>query len=346
MPLRALFNNVEIHSYEFDALQWQKLKQEYKKQNLIMACCGQNGIPKVSKLNNFYFAHKSRSDCLCAKESAEHLYLKFLIARIAHESGWDVTTEKQGETQNGETWIADVFCTKNKAKLAFEVQISQQSDSEFEERQSKYITSGIRALWLRKLRKRSEQYGRGIYRDPDLPVFGLRQNENGDFYLPQFGVSVEEFITGVFNKKLSWAPKTGETLIAKMIPGNLHCWRCKKLTGVITGLSISNSSGVELCYLPFSYDDAKELINDHADLKRLASLGIGAVKPRYSKTVGASYLSNGCIHCDAIMGDFFLHDAETGNTDNGCIEFKFINNGAVHLENSWLFDGRRPKLFF
>lgn len=90
MPLRALFNNVEIHSYEFDALQWQKLKQEYKKQNLIMACCGQNGIPKVRKLNNFYFAHKSRSNCLCAKESAGHLYLKFLIAKIAHESVWVV----------------------------------------------------------------------------------------------------------------------------------------------------------------------------------------------------------------------------------------------------------------
>jgi hypothetical protein len=346
MPLRALFNNAEIHSYEFDALQWQKLKQEYKNQDLIMTCCGQNGIPKTSKLNNFYFAHKSLSDCLCAKESAEHLYLKFLIAKIAHESGWDVTTEKQGTTQNGEAWIADVFCTKNKAKLAFEVQLSQQADSEFEARQSKYTASGVRALWLRKLRKKSEQYGRGIYRNANLPVFGLRQNENGDFYLPQFDVSVERFITGIFNKKLSWAPKVGEILTAKMIPGYLNCWRCKKLTGVIIGLSVSNSLGVGLCYIPFSYDDAKDLIAGHANLNKLASLGIGTVKPRYSKTMGAYYLSNGCVHCDAIMGDFFLHDAETENPDNDCGEFNFINDGATHLESSWLFDGQPPKLFF
>lgn len=118
-----------------------------------MACCGQNGISKTSKLNNFYFAHKSRSDSLYAKESAEHLYLKFLIAKIAHESGWDVTTEKQGTTQNGEAWIADVFCTENKARLAFDIQLSQQTDSELEARPSKYTASGIRTLWLRKLRK-------------------------------------------------------------------------------------------------------------------------------------------------------------------------------------------------
>lgn len=32
------------------------------------------------------------------------------------------------------------------------------------------------------------------------------------------------------------------------------------------------------------------------------------IKPRFSKTIGRTYPSNGCIHCDAIVGDFFLFD--------------------------------------
>lgn len=33
-----------------------------------------------------------------------------------------------------------------------------------------------------------------------------------------------------------------------------------------------------------------------------------SIKPRWSSTAGQRYLSNGCQHCDALQGDFYLED--------------------------------------
>ena len=39
------------------------------------------------------------------------------------------------------------------------------------------------------------------------------------------------------------------------------------------------------------------------------------IKPRFSRTAGCSYLSNGCIHCDALLGRHFDHDDYLDATD-------------------------------
>ncbi|HBC0939365.1 hypothetical protein I2E23_08380 [Escherichia coli] len=344
MPLKASLNGKEIHSFEFNSQEWEYLKQTYKSQSLFMSCCGQPGIPKTSKLNNYYFAHKSKSDCLYAKESAEHLYLKFLIAKLASDAGWSVTTEKQGATPAGEQWIADVFCTRNNAKLVFEVQLSPQKDDEFKERQKRYIASGVRALWLRKLRKGSKEHGGNIYHSYDLPVFGVRQNENGDLYLPQFGISVREFIAGVFARKLLWFPKVGDVLTAKIESRVTKCWRCKKRTGIIRGISVYSKS-VFVKFLSFRDSDVKELIATHVDNKKLWAAGIGTVKDRGSDC----YLSNCCIHCYSIIGDFFLLEVFDYPNDKQKIMIEFTFNYASNmkiLSSEWVFDGKKAEIFF
>ncbi|EQD45236.1 hypothetical protein B1A_14892 [mine drainage metagenome] len=44
------------------------------------------------------------------------------------------------------------------------------------------------------------------------------------------------------------------------------------------------------------------------------------VKPRYSQTLEGRYLANGCVHCDALVGDFYLsgifNDTMWGDPDH------------------------------
>ena len=37
--------------------------------------------------------------------------------------------------------------------------------------------------------------------------------------------------------------------------------------------------------------------------------GVGVIKPRYSGTLERSYMSNGCCDCDALISEFYEHDA-------------------------------------
>jgi hypothetical protein len=38
-----------------------------------------------------------------------------------------------------------------------------------------------------------------------------------------------------------------------------------------------------------------------------AQMGVGLVRARLSRTRSGEYLSNGCVHCDALLGNFYLY---------------------------------------
>jgi hypothetical protein len=91
------------------------------------------------------------------------------------------------------------------------------------------------------------------------------------------------------------------------LPGS--CWRCKKSTTALVGI------------LPVISRDAGDMLacKDPRALKLAAAVlpeplrqshQIGTIKSRSSKTEGKSYLSNGCFHCNALIGSFFLYYRE------------------------------------
>jgi hypothetical protein len=43
---------------------------------------------------------------------------------------------------------------------------------------------------------------------------------------------------------------------------------------------------------------------------------VGEIKERTSRTAGETYLSNGCFHCDALLGNFFLFNEELSRSSS------------------------------
>ena len=341
MPLRARLNDEDIYSYEFNEKLWNELKASYKNQTLMMPCCDNKAIPKVSKLNNYFFAHARKGQCTSAPETFEHIFLKTRIAQIAYSLGWNVITEKIGETPEGDCWIADVFCTKGKTKIAFEIQWSPQTESEFKRRQEKYNRSGVRTAWLYKLRHNQEYFPTGH----EIPAFGIQYEKDSDeMYVPQFNQTIDDFVHGMLIGKLKWRPHEGEELVGKLITHVQQCWRCKRNTRVILGVGFYDRDGTELELAGFQNDGIPEFILQQINNSALAKNGIGSIKSRYHKSMAEAYISNGCRHCDAIQGASYYFDAwveyaYTGSWGEPMMEFLFQNSQeTLHIESKWYFE--------
>lgn len=303
MPLRALKEGQSIHAYNLSQTEWMQLKEKRKETTLQMPCCQNRAIPKTSKLGTQFFAHGRRGDCITQAESKEHLLAKSIIAQACQDEGWKVTTEYQGETPNKERWIADVYAKKNKAQLIFEVQWSPQTEKVIRQRQERYRVSGIRSAWLVKEKKRDyyeiEEQG--------LPYFEIKYHEeNNNFTIPKYNVTLQEFIKGMINKELTWFPQKGMEVETGLVTLSVPCWRCKKITQVVAGLEVKNQT--ETFKEFYNFDEVSETIRSMISPNIQQKYKIGTIKKRYSKTMQQQYLSNGCYHCDAIYGNFFLRE--------------------------------------
>jgi len=82
------------------------------------------------------------------------------------------------------------------------------------------------------------------------------------------------------------------------------CWKCRKpMTCVIAVHAEATRRSDDWVW----FED-KHALSFARDLLLRAGQGqlAATIKERFSKTAGASYLSNGCPHCDAIQGDWPL----------------------------------------
>lgn len=348
MPIKAKLKGEDIFAFNFDEEAWLKLRDE----PVEMHCCPVKATLKKSKLGTRFFSHRAKGDCASQGESAEHLYLKNLICTIASDLGWHAETEREGRTPQGEAWVADVYCENGKAKLVFEVQWSPQTNDEFLRRQQKYAASGLRAAWLFRLKSNKEYWARDMPYHYDTPVFGMKRKSKKmeDLYVPQFGESVESFVRGMLQGHLEWAPKPGQPLVADVIPHYENCWKCKKETGLILGIEIRDKRDKEIGFGSLNDDGVPELILKGVPPETLAKAKIGAIKKRFSKAVGGSYLSNGCYHCDVLMGGFFISEVlmemHDGLPKPLCsFQYAFDEN-CTYIESEWRFNGKRSKHIF
>ena len=97
-----------------------------------------------------FFSHYANTGCLHGKgESPAHLSLKQRVHDIAVACGWTATYEHRIETEDSIA-IIDILLTSpsGKEKRAVEIQLSRQTDIDYEQRSLLYSRNGITTLWL------------------------------------------------------------------------------------------------------------------------------------------------------------------------------------------------------
>lgn len=340
MPLRAILNGNSIQSFDFNESSWSSLKENYKKETLVMSCCGNKAIPKISKLGTQYFAHARRNDCTSVNETKEHLQLKAIVAQIATKEGWKVITEKKGENSDGEVWIADVFCSKGRAKLAFEIQWSYQAEEEYQRRTNKYDKSGVRCAWLyRIISNKNEELSDSRH----MPCFGFKVDGN-EYFIPRFNIDIESFVRGMLQRKLSWTPEEGEELVAYAYYNDSHCLKCGKVNNYFCAMDVYLKNGTHLeGYLYYNYygsQSAKELIKRYIAKETLEKHAIGSLDHIYNKSGDYAYMSHGCLYCNGVHCNH-TERYDYHNNKSQAIRFVFpFDSNLLDLSQRWCFNGR------
>jgi hypothetical protein len=85
----------------------------------------------------------------------------------------------------------------------------------------------------------------------------------------------------------------------------MSCWKCGKETVAVVG-----AIPLDLDPLLFSRTSDDDVLALVARILPAGVPGVGVIKIRESKTAGHSYLSNGCVDCDALLGNFFVFHEE------------------------------------
>ena len=350
MPLRAILNNKTIQSYNLTKMEWLELKKIYKSQRLTMPCCDRDAVPKTSKLGTQYFAHIKRGECTSAPETEQHRHLKGIVAKISNKNGWDTYTEYEGTTPSGEKWIADIFCQKGKSKMAFEIQWSPQCEDEYRRRSKKYQESGVRCLWLTKLSKNKKYKPEDLIEEDTLPCFGFKECAENSFIIPIYEVSIEEFITGIFNKRLRWdGPSNTLYSVYVHYTHDIQCYHCKNTSNAITQMKIKDSDGnkVNSYSLSFSEEKVCTWILKNLDQKTLKENSLGRIKFRYSEQEKMKYISNGCSHCDEIIENEDL-TIYKDFSDKSCIKIECGSDlpdlPIIPASPGWEFKGYRGRI--
>lgn len=333
MPLRCISPAGQELAFQHDTESWAALRaRNLAEKHLRLPCCESPVVLKQSRLGTRFFAHRRRDACTSAPESQEHLHLKDIVARAATRAGWFVTTEGRGTSSTGQEWVADVLCSREgtSRSVAFEIQWRRQSLEDTFQRQQRYQASGIRALWLMR------QWDVPVSKE--TPAFAVRIGEgscaevlmpsgiwpaNDMLHLmgrtePRWGqrVALDAFTAGALRGRLRFAPAVGQIVPARVIGAPTTCWKCKKPTCLLLGLELLldraypgfGNAHIELNAIGSDPQRGAQWLSDHLAAEALKANGIGAVKARYSKTRGETYLSNGCVHCDVLQGSFFDHD--------------------------------------
>lgn len=187
-------------------------------------------------------------------------------------------------------------------------------------RQERYRASGVRGLWLLR------QPGFPITKDLPAVCIGGDLSDGFIALLPRSrhmrashrslpevwaqAFPMDGFLQAAFERRFQYGLKPDHAADLSIWTGNMDCWSCGCETKIIRQVQLSvlgQQFGLGIAEVE-RYGVLDSLV------PHLSSIpGIGIIKRRYSRTMESNYASNGCAHCDALIGQHFEHQAERDN---------------------------------
>lgn len=150
---------------------------------------------------------------------------------------------------------------------------------------------------------------------------GITPSEDNSYSTTLCGknMSLKELVESIITDKVS----TEDTVIFDTINVRfvgLTCYACGNahFVYIVKGLESSQKPYIDLHhhndyykvselmdeFSPEVLKSVQQYLSDHKEME----LPMGEIKERFSRTMNASYLSFGCPHCDAIVGDHYFSD--------------------------------------
>lgn len=371
MPLKCLHGEDEVFAFDFDdESAWQALRETNAKQrNLRMPCCGAAVVLRTSPLGTRHFTHARRGPCTTAPETAEHLLAKRKVVEGIRRTEWKAKTEQEGTTPEGTRWRADVLATRGKARVAIEVQWSRQEAEETFRRQARYDDAEVRGLWLFRQHDfpvsdfvpafrlvfdgKSKSFS-VLFPSPSYNPRRVKTRDRDDPRYWSQRIGLEDFAEGAVSGRLKFFPVINRTVPLDVFVTPATCRRCKTETRLVTGLVFAVSRVMPgHPDIPASLQSIGELFEGP---QRLASWlppsllkrhGIGALRVRQSGLDvenHESYLSNGCVRCDAMQARWFEGSLEADEELALSVDVVFDALLAFylphidHIVSRWWFD--------
>ncbi|MCS1406929.1 MAG: hypothetical protein M2R45_00085 [Verrucomicrobia subdivision 3 bacterium] len=320
----------KLLAFDLTTDQWEQLRVDNRrKKHLRMPCCDAKVVLKKSNRGTRFFAHKRVGDCDASGETEHHLRLKQIAVEAARSAGWEAETEVPGGTPSSGEWVADVLATKGHAKVAIEIQWSGQTYEKTLQRQQRYKADGVRCLWLMR------RIGEDFTPTRELPIAQVSEDQDAGYLAhltPGYEhdseqvLPVREFLDAAFSRRFHFSVPRRCLGTASVRVGNLECWRCKKETNIISFITVDLGFGPIRFTVPY-LDGCDSLVSG---LVRLIprDLRVGAIKHRHSKTQGYAYLSNGCGHCGALIGQFFEYQVRGDDKEVARLD--------IRIDDDWL----------
>lgn len=147
MPIAAMLDGQQIIGPLTSPELWDQCKEAAKanRNRLIMRSTGEPCFPRRSSLGLRHFAHYAGTQAT-APESIGHEMLKAVVAKELQVAGWNAELEVP---QDGHEWVADILATSPSGqRVAFEIQLSEQTMEDTQYRTDRYTRDGVWTVWI------------------------------------------------------------------------------------------------------------------------------------------------------------------------------------------------------